>query len=351
MEKYLLINDTEDFYHWGCYATSKSIKDKIREKKGVLIGAYTVKQVHDFVAPPELVSEFGDVDSFCEKYSDLADLISRCDTVVVNGEGTIHHFGKNPKTLLYILFASKNFFGKKVVLINHSCFPYSEEERVIDYYKAGYSSCDFIAARESMSVDIIKNKLGANCLHSFDSLPYQVNSIYNQVERVVSEPYVCISGAVNYDFTKSKYVARRLKKEYPNHRFIYLAGSKTEGVLSEEFLFFDSLKEYLPHLEMIGADSFSKWVSIIKYADLMISGRYHYTICGLCTATPLVYFPSNTPKIEAIVKDLKLPKAVESTNIKLFNLKLYLSIKRSKFKKWRVLSDRLIGMADNNYKW
>ena len=351
MERYLLINDTEDFYHWGCYATSKSIKEKIQEKNGTLVGVYTVNQVHAFDSPPEFVSDFSDIDHFKSKHGELADLISKCDTVVINGEGTIHHFGKNPKSILYILFACKKFFGKKVILINHSCFPYSDEADVIDYYKAGYSSCDFVAARESMSVDIIRNKLGVNCLHSFDSLPYQVGKISNDIKKMVDGPYVCISGAVNYDFTKSKDVAYRLMKEYPNHKFIYLAGSKTEGVLSEEFLFFESLKEHIPSLEMIGANSFEEWVSIIKYADLLISGRYHYTICGLCTATPLVYFPSNTPKIEAISKDLHLPKPVVGKNERAFKLKLYISIKLAKFKRWKSLTNKLIVLADNNYKW
>gem|GEM_PF-4684297 len=162
---------------------------------------------------------------------------------------------------------------------------------------------------------------------------------------------MCVSGAVNYKHDRSKIIANRLLKEYPGHKFIYLAGSKEEGIHHEEPIVYESLKKYIPELTMFGAESFEQWLSVIKYAALLVSGRYHYTIGAMCTGTPTVYFPSNTPKIDAIAEEYNLPKPVTSDNDLKFRIKIFFAIKNAKRRKWINLGEQLCQSASENYNW
>ncbi|WP_213989749.1 polysaccharide pyruvyl transferase family protein [Sodalis sp. dw_96] len=348
----LLINDTEDVYHWGCYGTSHAIKDKLHEKGAKEILTVSVYEVHNLKNIPNSLLEFGEQNTFITEYPEISQKMKSSDIIVINGEGTIHDFTPYSKALLFLIYAGKTFFNKKTVLINHSCFPNTIDADAISYYKAAYNCCDFIAARETYSVKIINEILNKECFLAFDSLPLTIKSIhYNLNERRFKESYICISGAVNYDFDRSKMVAKRLLKEFPHHKYLFLSGSKEEGIHFEDAIAFESLKEYIPGMELYGATSFSDWVSVIKYADLLISGRYHYTIGALCVGTPTVYFPSNTPKIDAIVKDLKLPKAIYNKSDFIFNLQLIFRIKQAKYRNWKVLLEKLCILADKNYEW
>lgn len=350
-EKVLLINDTEDVYHWGCYGTSHAIKQQLIEKGLQLTATVPVYDVHKLSYYALNTNEYGTKETFCERLPEIAAKMEACDLIIVNGEGTIHDFSGYARALLFLIYAGKTFFGKKVNLINHSCFPNSDDPEVINFYKNAYEKCDFITAREKRSVENITHQLGVKCSLAFDSLPLTAKRVERNLSRMIPEPYVCVSGAVNYKHHRSEAIAKRLMKEYPGHRFIYLAGSKEEGIHFEEPIVYDSLKQFIPHIEMYGATSFEEWLSIIKHASLLISGRYHYTIGGMCTGTPMVYFPSNTPKIDVIAEEYGLPKPTFSENDFKFKIKLYLALKKAKMRKWKNLTDTLCQSSIKNYKW
>lgn len=105
------------------------------------------------------------------------------------------------------------------------------------------------------------------------------------------------------------------------------------------------------NIEMYEAKTFEEWLSVIKNAKILISGRYHYTIGAMCTGTPTVYFPSNTPKIDAIAEEYGLPKPVVSENDKKFKLKFYMAIAWAKLRRWHNLCDKLCKSAEKNYNW
>ncbi|MBU0608668.1 MAG: polysaccharide pyruvyl transferase family protein, partial [Armatimonadetes bacterium] len=66
----------------------------------------------------------------------------------------------------------------------------------------------------------------------------------------------------------------------------------------------------LPGLQGLDAQSFPAWLAVIKHADLLLSGRFHYAVAAACLGTPAVSFQSNTPKIDSVLEDLGLPGAV-----------------------------------------
>lgn len=347
MEKIaFLINDTENTYHWGCYGTSHQIKKQLTQAGYTEILSLPVYTIPKLPNIPQRVEDFGDKTQFIERFRPIANAIMASDVVVVNGEGTIHDFNSGPRALLFLIYAAKHFFNKKVYLLNHSCYPNSGLDHVMDYYRAAYNACEFVAARESLSAHIIRVSLGVDCEQSFDSLPLSVRDIAENIpENIFSQPYVCLSGAVNYDFSRSQFVSEQIKERYPNHRQIYLVGAKAEAVRQHDLMVFEHLKQFLPDLELFDAKSFEDWLSVIKHAEILISGRYHYSIAAMCFTTPMIYFSSNTPKIEAIAWDLGLPKAVNSEDDFKRMLDNISNIP------WVCRLEALCERAESNYSW
>lgn len=350
-KRVLLLNDTEDVYHWGCYGTSKAIKDQLVKKGITEIDCMTVAQTHSLANIPTKLSEFGDKETFSCSFPEIADKLDKCDAVVINGEGTIHGFKDAPRALLYLAYASKQYFGKKVMLINHSCYPKSCKPNVLNFYKAAYSSCDYVAARESRSTRIVENRLGVKCVRSFDSLPLTIKSVYDQIPQpLLEKPYICISGAVNYNTAKSPIIARRLLNIYPQHNYVYLVGSKN-GANSEEPRVYESLKKFIPSIELFDAKSFLEWLSVIRHSELLLSGRFHYTIAALCLGTRAICFRSNTPKINSVVEDLNLPAVIPKQPSFLFESMLWYQMKKSNECQRPDIMSYLCSLAQKNYDW
>jgi polysaccharide pyruvyl transferase WcaK-like protein len=343
-----LINDTEEVYHWGCYGTSHAIKKKLKHRGFTDIISLPVNAVHKLGGIPTTVKDFGTKEEFINNFGPIARAIEYSSAVIINGEGTIHDFASGPRALLFFMYVSKHFFKKKVILINHSCYPNSGNKDVIDFYHAGYHSCDYVATRESLSSLNVSIILGKENNQAFDSLPlsiYDVTQGLSTLPNIINEKYICISGAVNYDFSKTEFVINELKINYPDHKFIYLVGSKKEGMNSEEPAVIDHLLKFMPDLIIFNALTFENWLSIIKHADLLISGRYHYSIAALCFTTPMIYFSSNTPKIEAISWDLQLPTVV------IDEVDFSARLKELPNMKWESKLIQLCKLAEKNYSW
>lgn len=348
----LLLNDTENVYHWGCYGTSRAIKDQICSKGATEIDSFPVTETHLLSQVPERTADFADRRWFCATYPELADRLDRCDAVVINGEGTLHGYKNGPRALLYLAYASKHFFGKRVFLINHSCYPKSRRPRVIDYYRAAYSSCDYVAAREGRSTLIIERTLGVKCVTAFDSLPLSIQTVDKDIPPPpVTSPYICLSGAVNYKPGLSPIIARRLHDQFPGKACVYLANSRGEDTDAHDRQAYESLQTDIPDLQWLQATSFLDWLSVIKHSAFLLSGRFHYTIAALCLGTPVICFRSNTPKISAILEDLHLPGVIPRGPRLLFSIALGHRLRRiEKFPRPNLL-EICCSLAELNFDW
>ncbi|WP_330983799.1 MULTISPECIES: polysaccharide pyruvyl transferase family protein [Enterobacterales] len=341
-----LINDTEDVYHWGCNGTSSQIKKQLKQHGVEQIFSLPVYTVPLLPNIPLKVSDIGTRDDFINNFRPIANAMSASDIIIVNGEGTVHDFRPAVRALLFLMIAAKKFFGKDVHLINHSCYPNSSDENILSYYKEAYRSCDYIAARESLSALIIRMVIGVPCADAFDSLPLTIRDVQQEIpENLITEDYICISGAVNYNMLRTDYIVSKIKNNYPDHKIVYLAGSKKEGIRSKEKKVIEHYLEKLPEMIVFDAKTLEAWLSIIKYAAVMISGRYHYTVAAVCFGTPVVYFPSNTPKIEAMAYDIGLPKAVSTEEEYCRMMDSIDSIE------WQSHLHSLCKKAENNFEW
>lgn len=344
--KAFLINDTEDVYHWGCNGTSSQIKKQLYDKGIEYVFSLPVNTIPVLPNVPDRIEDIGTREDFIEKFRPIANAMTVSDIIVVNGEGTIHDFSRGTKGILFLIIAAKRFFNKKVYLINHSCFPQSANEGVLNYYKEAYRSCHFVAARESLSALIIRMVLGVDCTETFDSLPMTIRDNWAEIPgNIIGHDYVCISGAVNYNVLRTDFIIAKIKEKYPQHKIVYLAGSKTEGIIKKEVGVISHYLEKIPEMLVFDAKTLNDWLAVIKHAAVLISGRYHYTIAGACFGTPMIYFPSNTPKIEAIAYDNGLPVAVSTKNEYLRMMDSLDNIN------WSSQLESLCEKAERNYHW
>ncbi|EAW0413572.1 polysaccharide pyruvyl transferase family protein, partial [Salmonella enterica] len=218
-------------------------------------------------------------------------------------------------------------------------------EKQIYYYKCAYSRCNYVAAREKKSHELITNILGIDATLSFDSLPLLVKKVESEIpESLYKEKYVCLSGAVNYNKENSSFIAGEILKKYKNHKLVYLVGSPS-GMNNEEPDVIESLKKFMPELIIHDAKSFTEWLSVIKNSVVLISGRYHYSIAAMCFGTPTVCFSSNTPKLDEINKMFNLPGCVRTHD------EFTKALNEIDNLTWQPLSKEMSDLAEYNYNF
>ena len=108
----------------------------------------------------------------------------------------------------------------------------------------------------------------------------------------------------------ARQIARTMRRCHkPGLKLIYLTGAKSHPA-GEDKAIYGWMKDEIPHLELYFATNISDWLSRIASATGLVSGRFHHTLAAATLGTPVVAFPSNTPKIPAICEMLNLDKPI-----------------------------------------
>ena len=95
----LLINDTTDHYHWGCTGTSIALKEEIISR-GYSLEFIGIRDIRNAKNVPENFDKFPEKESFELFQKTNPDLIRKLkihDSIVFNGEGSIHMNRKLPR--------------------------------------------------------------------------------------------------------------------------------------------------------------------------------------------------------------------------------------------------------------
>jgi polysaccharide pyruvyl transferase WcaK-like protein len=312
-KKAIILNFTADSYHWGCYGTSLEIYQTLIEEN-YYIDTVSVGVTHTLTPTVEKNTDFDDVvffENFKKNNSDLCARIYSSDLVVVNGEGTLHRINRGPLNLLYMMYMSKKYFGKKICLINFSCFPNGDTSAANNagsIYASVLRHLDSVVARENISKNILNNE-GVNATLGFDCLPRWLNRSHF-VNSHEPKKYLLISGGVNLT---EKHLSGYKKiinwAISSNIKIIYLTGAKAFNA-PEDLRFWSWMEEkYKKEIELINAKTFEEWAAVIKNASFLLSSRFHHTVAALSIGTPSASFISNTPKINAILELLNENKA------------------------------------------
>lgn len=312
MTEALFINDTSGSYHWGCYATSTAIKDRL-SSDGYVVASYAVEETHNRLGnPPTSIDELETFKSQLRRANpSLWHDLNECDLVVVNGEGTLHRSHAGPRGLLALMWTAKRL-DKRVHLINHSLFPSGTREpaavEVEDYYRACLSDLDRIVVREPYSREAYRG-LGIEPILGFDCLP-----LYAERRRLPdAEPAIVIGGASNWTPQTSERVAQVLLEILPKRQeLVFLSGGSKSP--PEDIVQFETMRGVLSSLRLVEPGTADEWIARIAHARLVITGRFHHLIAAAATTAPVVMMPGNTPKSDGVCSMLNFRTPISTSS-------------------------------------
>ncbi len=299
----LILNFTANTYHWGCYGTASEIYLTLIDR-GYLVNWLDVGTTHGLAPTPAKAKDFDDAQfarGFFDANKPVYHALRQADVVVVNGEGTLHRQHSGPLNLLYLMYAARRYLGKPVHLINHSFFPSGTDQpnaKIDPLYSAIAKKLTRVVPRETASAGVLR-RLGLKFEQGFDCLPRFI-ARQAMPSATTTSGAIVLSGGVNLLPLTAKAIAQTVRQAAGDGRRIcFLTGAKSSPA-QEDVGAFAVMKEAIPDLEQVNATSMKMWLETIAQASCVVSARFHHTIAAAALGTPVVTFPSNTPKVGAI---------------------------------------------------
>ena len=313
MKTALILNFTGNGYHFGCYGTAREIYMQLQEK-GYLVNYLTVKISHGTMVVPAKLSDFSSrdfINNYVRQNNAIYSSIIEADIVVVNGEGTLHRAGRGPVHLLFMMHLAKVVLGRPTYLINHSCFPALDGKDASKMYAKVIQNLDGVAPREQFTKKMY-DEMSIESVQGFDSLPLYIDRVGLKAYRDENSSFIkdnktiLICGGINYEKGAIRTLALNLNKLDKSYKFKFLLGGK-QDLAKDEIPIYESFKSMGLIIDLVKASTFQEWVETIASSQLLVSGRFHYTIAAFAVGAPVVSYPSNTPKIQAIHELLNHP--------------------------------------------
>lgn len=302
-----VINDTSDWYHWGCHGTSRGLQGLVeRTLRPAIISTVPINFTYAASYLPDSPETLRDPRSAVHflKTWPAAHCLLEASDIIINAEGTIHGMSEAARRLLYIAFLCSRFLGKRVYLVNGSLFPPAGNIDGLDLYRLACAGLHHLAVRESHSATLARDLLGREAGLAFDCLPLGLASA-NPKPASAAQSYAIVTGTSDLDkagFAILKTGASLLARN--GLRLIWLLGAANQPALDEQHQ--ASVLAPAIGADIVTAGSFEEWAGLIRDARFMLSGRFHYAIARLCLGGPFAAFGGNTPKITAMLGDLGL---------------------------------------------
>ncbi|NKI16763.1 tetratricopeptide repeat protein [Spongiibacter sp. KMU-166] len=315
----LLINDTSDWYHWGCSGTSLALHHGFRER-GYQVEGLPISQTANLIGLPPLA----EVDQeqaflrFRDTHPDICARIAAADVIVINGEGSLHGASATSLGLLYLAKIAKGRFGKPVHVVNHSVYPPAPEHSAAlsSLYASVYGELDTIAIREPQSLAALQ-VLGCSGEQSFDCLPLFIDSVRHELAPAGDADgaakacrRIVIAGSVVWQQSLGEGFFTEVTNWIQQGRTVELLLGASAYQAGDDVLFARMLVNRCPGVRVKIAQSELEWLAAINDADALVSGRFHHTIAAACLKTPVIVFASNTPKVLGLVEALSLHNAL-----------------------------------------
>ena len=316
----LLINDTSEVCHWGCTATSTALKNGVL-RRGLELETVPASSIPRLGRLLQVAEDFDRPDVAAllrEKAPVLTQAIHSADSVLVNGEGSLHGDRNVAKTLLYILWYSAKVAGKPVDLVNHSCYPqdrmHASEDALLEFYRRAYAVLRYVAVREPVSWRLVTDSLRRDAVESFDCLPLYLDSLASSSE-VERTPTVCVASSVIWNKRWAPRLVRTLARLADKGWKLRLLVGANGDWNHEDIAFVTDLRcAWRWHSlgrgrplkpapwEVRDARTLGDWLEAIASSRLLISGRFHHSIAAYCLGTPRVMLDSNTPKVQGMLE-------------------------------------------------
>lgn len=297
-KKIIILNDTSNESHHGCVLVMENI-NKLVVKNDMQV----------------ICTNPSGVD--WKKNVAILESIPRCDLILVNGEGTLHHAQPLARDLISIAKYVKQNFKIPVVLINTT---YEENG---DEFAEYTSYFDLIYVRENLS----KNELQKYGIKS-KVVPDMTFYSKFDLSKKVTQSLIGVTDSVYKNKSKELFQLA-LRKNYEFLPILAFPKNKKsiKGKLS--FLRFMIFKKSIPLLTYFktifsfriakmlcytcGHDNYIKKISGL---DFLIVARYHALCFALKALTPFFYIESNSFKMKGLLEDIDIgySKLLSSSN-------------------------------------
>ena len=322
----LLLNDTSNWYHWGCSCTTIAIHDHLRTAwpSVVHIPIYKTKSLDYLPTSEDAFDSDEGFSRFCESYPELVETIKHASAVYINGEGSLHDLTSQSLGLLYLAYVAKVRWHLSVHIINHSCYPSTssatDESLARAIYRKVYSRLDTIAVREPVSAGLLASTMSLDVKRTFDCLPLFIEKHYSvlgtssrsgdcggELSDDTETTQIVIAGSVAWTKDVITAVKKAIKKLAGQGCSLSILMGASAKPAADDLRFIDQLSDVIgSDASLVNAQSELEWLRTIDQASLLISGRFHHTIAAAFLDTPFIVMNSNTPKIEGLLQMLEI---------------------------------------------
>lgn len=282
----LLISDTSNWYHWGCYGTSNVIKSML-ESANYQVTSVGLDQIYSDFKKGN--SPKGTIAKLSKK--------KKIARIVFNGEGTIHGNGLWARYVVSIVLGLKYKYNSSLHVINHSCFDLEGE--LLELCRTLYEEASSIVTRDKVSYDYIRS-LGYEAELGFDCLFYMADQIKIHESQINFRRSLVLSSSSKGGKEISRYIRTNLATIiFEFDEIIMLSGSYSNCTSDERELFLElkEINELSQKMKFVYAENFYEWYSIIYRANLLITGRFHYLMAAIAARKKhVIVFSANTPK-------------------------------------------------------
>lgn len=290
----LLVNDTSSCFTWGNYAGVTAIKNGLSEQ------GYEVRTVHFQELPwfAEHTPTLQDFDnpvflSAC-RYRDptLFFNLANADIVVFNGEGLMNGAGETARQMLYLAYVAKTVFGRRIAMINHSCFPEGgtqlTDPKALSWYLKVYKLFDYVCAREPATRDLLQSlQISSQLAADTSALPMLAYvQAHPPVER---DRTVILTAGPGYETSQAPEFAKICRQ-------LVQSGFKPEILIGaqwqssqEDVLFAADLQEFArADVSTHRCPTEEDFMKKIAGARLVITGFYQTYIMAYTAGTPVI---------------------------------------------------------------
>ena len=324
MSRIAFLNDTYEYYHWGCTATSGAIRRRLgRLGHDVCSIQYAVTVMFDVL--PERLAEFDDPAFFARAraaHQGVFDAIASASAVVVNAEGSMHRVQRISLALLYLIHASKRHLGRPVHLINGSIYPepiHSQSPQCTPNNSAAFAiyghvlgNLDELAIREHVSHALMR-QAGVKAALSFDCLPLTLEERRPHLKQQTARRVV-VAGSSALTPERIAGLAAYLSSMHADgYEICILTGARSYPA-PDEAAFAQALTQHgAGRWIHVDAKSLDEWFGCLASAAVLVSGRFHHTIAASFLRVPCVLLEANTPKNVALAESFgyELPLAYD----------------------------------------
>jgi len=308
----MLLNDTAYWYHWGCTGTSLALHENLRAA-GHIVDSVHIAIVNDLAPLPASASQLDDDDlfrRFSERNAAVLQRMRAVSEIVINGEGSIHDLGRTARALLYLAWIAKRRLGKRISIINHSCYPSTKPEGDGDadaLYARVYQALDFVTVREAHSAAQLA-RLGVSAVQSFDCLPLFIDA-HRPDPQQLRERRVVLCGSVAQNPALVQLLQDIADYVLEQGYTIDVLVGASAFLAPDDLRFASALHAKLRgRYRLVAATSERQWLQCIAGAQLLVSGRFHHSIAAASMRTPFVVTASNTSKIDGLIERLGLSR-------------------------------------------